>query len=268
MVRNKISLNSSSYNSNNSNSSSWKALIIIGVLFFLFTYSLYMIVGHIFLSSLNSSSSSLSSPSDTLSKIKNKIHENDENEMTLPVDSEGNIIEETHFFLETNKNKVLLCDQRDTLHELSDMIEEEEDYNFHILSNFDEPKYYQLCIGMHEHRHTLNINLIDGTCDLYFATTHIATPTSWDWKINHRLSKKISIHTYSQEFLTLNDGSFFITVVNHQVDQNSKHDCHINIKISSFSNERLLRQLPSLRGGKVLLKRDLVNLTHNSKIFH
>ena len=271
-----------SSSSSSSSSSSWRALIVIGILFFLFTYSLYFLVVYFFLSSLSSSNSPPPPSSSSKSRRdinhwnegSNYLHKRTDNEEIEQIKyNELQQIEEVekHFFFEIKdkKKELLLCDQRDLIEGLGDIIEEgeEENYNLHVLSNFDELKYYQLCIGMHEHRHSLNIQIIDGTCDLFFATTHLATSTSWDWKINHRLSKKILIHTYSSEFLILNDGSFFLTVVNYQENQHSKPDCHINIKISPYSNERLLHQLPSLRGGKVLLKRDLINLTQN-KNFH
>lgn len=228
-----------------------------------------MIVGHFALSALTSSSSSSSSssspPFNSQSRSSGGGTHGYNKQMNNKAEEYEDTPYESHLFLETTKNNVIMCDQRETVEGMGEIIKEEDDYNLHVLSNLHELKHYQLCLGMHDHRHTLDITILDGTCDLYFATTHLATPTSWDWKLNHKLTKKISIHTYASEFLTLNDGTFFVTVVNQQDDHQSKHDCHVNIKISPYSNERLLRQLPALRGGQVLLKRDLDNLKHNQK---
>ena len=159
-------------------SSSWRALIVIGILFFLFTYSLYFLVVYFFLSSLSSSNSPPPPSSSSSSKSRrdinhwnegsNYLHKRTDNEEIEQIKSnELQQIEEVekHFFFEIKdkKKELLLCDQRDLIEGLGDIIEEgeEENYNLHVLSNFDELKYYQLCIGMHEHRHSLNIQIID-----------------------------------------------------------------------------------------------------------
>jgi hypothetical protein len=77
----------------------------------------------------------------------------------------------------------------------------------------------------------------------------------WDWKLNSRLTRRsLAIHTFAPEILRSNDKNLHVGVVSN----NSGGACRVGVKVSLFSEEKLLPKL-GLRGGQVLLKRDLVH---------
>ena len=130
-----------------------------------------------------------------------------------------------------------------------------ENSNYDLLVNFEKSTMYQqICIGSHNHQHTIKVSILDGDCDVYItAKRRIPSATSWDWRLYHKLAQTISIHTYSSDYQNANEGGVVIAVL--PVDANSQF-CKIRYEILTYDNEELLHKL-SLRGGKVLMKRDL-----------
>jgi hypothetical protein len=255
----------------NGNSNSLKVLVIIGVLFLGLIFSFYFIVTSLFLATFPPSSE------ETFVSSRNDIHQR-----AFPQVSQGEQqqhddvtrLEDAHLFHQIPPDSPhTSCLHRDSLMVSSEVLEENEPHNLHIFSSPSQRRSssYQICLGYHVHQHTIRIDLLEGTCDIYFSTTHLPTPTHWDWKLNHRLAQKISIHSYSPEFRTLNDGSLYLTVafsesvdhLHHSGGSSAPH-CEISVQILEYSNEKLLHLLPALRGGKVLLHRDVENLTHHS----
>jgi hypothetical protein len=263
---------SGSSNNSGNRSTSFLVFLIIGIAFLLFILSFYFIITTLFLSTFPITEPPHSSlEGDDHSVMKKQL---DIDAFSQPVYEDK---DSSHLFLKVlRKEDPSFCLHRNNLYENSEVLHENEIHDLSILSNYDQFQHYQLCLAYHpSHQHTIRVDLLDGSCDIYFATTHLPTPTHWDWKLNHRLSKKISIHTYAPEFRTLNDGTFFISAVpiKDQEDQgkhpssfesenNSPH-CQLGIQITEYSNEKLLHLLPALRG-KVLLQRDIENLTHAS----
>jgi hypothetical protein len=263
---------SSSTNSSGNRSTSFLVLLIIGLVFLLFIFSFYFIITTLFLATFPLNDSTPSPHEiETHGIIQNSLDH--KKAFSQPFPDQEDSSESSHLFLQVlNKEDPSFCIHRNNnLYENSEILNENEVHDFSILSNFNVFQHYQLCLAYHpSHQHTIRVDLLDGTCDIYFATTHLPTPTHWDWKLNHQLTKKISIHSFAPEFRTLNDGTLFISAVPIQdplkkqsgENEDSPH-CHLNIQITEYSNEKLLHLLPALRG-KVLLQRDIVNLTHAS----
>mmetsp|Transcript_819 Transcript_819/g.1413 ORF Transcript_819/g.1413 Transcript_819/m.1413 type:complete len:230 (-) Transcript_819:139-828(-) len=136
-----------------------------------------------------------------------------------------------------------------------DILPENHKYDM-ILMLKQEPQYYSLCLGDDAHQQTVEFSLEYGQCDiLVSASGALPRRDFWDWKLNSRLSRRtLAIHTYAPEILRSNDKSLHIGVIS----SNSGGACKVGIKITPFNDEELLPKL-GLRGGQVMLKRDLVH---------
>jgi hypothetical protein len=160
-----------------------------------------------------------------------------------------------HTIAEVSADSLLRCEAEDELHLMGDPMAENNPYE--LLEIFPDkkqkPKYHHICIRQHLHQHTAKLSIINGECNIYVtAQNRLPSPVSWDWRIDHRLSDTISIHTYSKEYQEAGTGGLVIAVV----PENGSEVCRVSFEVQTFTNEELLHKL-SLRGGKVLGKRDL-----------
>jgi hypothetical protein len=146
------------------------------------------------------------------------------------------------------------------------------------LNSINNSIHYHLCIGTHSHQHTLKFvisNTSEYNCYIFTsATKPKPSINNWDWKSNSKSLYKmnsLTIHTYANEFhlQTSQDPGIYITIqVPYDYDDSSISTSTDNIKnknnvtcifeygIYTFTQEEMLHKI-NLRGGKVLLKRDL-----------
>lgn len=126
---------------------------------------------------------------------------------------------------------------------------------------FPDHYNFQFCPSSSFHQHEFKFQLIandihKSDCDMYFSIDQIhPSNLAWDWKSNSiGQTDSISIHSYSKEYQSGKYSSLFISIYSKSVE--FVNNCTFSIQIKPINQNELLSKL-SLRGGKVLLPRDL-----------
>lgn len=185
---------------------------------------------------------------------------------TLKVDEFGHIVFRDNGFVNLCKKDNSFREEYITTSFESRSLIENTIYHFPIRISSTSIHYYQICVSNHDHHHNLKLALLMekdkfmSDCDL-FISTHELHPSSykWDWKSNDKGNDKITIPTYSREFIEADMGGFFLAIIGRE----EKNECILDVMIETLSNEQLLSKM-SLRGGQALLPRDLKQLLDQS----
>ena len=150
---------------------------------------------------------------------------------------------------------------------------------------------FQLCFADdHDHQHTFHIKVhnavnSDADCDMYLSATSPSPDIgNWDWKSANKGADDITLHTYMEEFQSASLNALFLTVTWNEKQssimtkgrgktkqqlsnsEREKDKCILTMEIVPLSNEELLHKLPTLRGGRVLLPRDLEQIKATGSI--
>ena len=171
----------------------------------------------------------------------------------LDPDLTGTAEVEKHSFSQISGGTLNICSGNVQLID-GEPLEENEPYELFFIFEYKEvPQYFQICMASHIHQHTVILSVISGECNLYITAKHrFPTKVSWDWRVDHRLSDSISIHTYADDYRSANEGGLVVGVVS-DIDSSS---CEIGYRVDTFSNAELVHKL-GLRGGKVIMAKDL-----------
>ena len=145
---------------------------------------------------------------------------------------------------------------------------------------FQSRSSWQLCIAQHDHQHGFRIKTYQSSaesnpslaskidCDLYLSAT-VPNPgtENWDWKSNGVGDDSITIYSYAEEFRKSKLRALFISTNEKMNDfRESGSSCVVQLEIFRVSDRDLLHKM-SLRGGQVLLPRDL-DLLKRSRFSH
>lgn len=135
-----------------------------------------------------------------------------------------------------------------------------------------EHAVYQLCFADdHDHQHTFKIKTRslapDVDCNLYLSASSVSPGRSnWEWKSDAKGPDDITLHSYMEEFQAASLNALFITVAWKDGSGTgsgsgrkpvSGDKCELTIEVSTLPNDELLHKLGTLRGGQVLLPRDI-----------
>jgi hypothetical protein len=144
------------------------------------------------------------------------------------------------------------------------------------ISSIESPSTWQLCIAHHDHQHAFKLKTYPNSngskldknlkvdCDLFLSTSVVSPgPQNWDWKSNDRGHDSITIHSYAAEFQKSSLNTLFISVGQKNLYQGVSSGCVLELEVITVANEELLHKMGSLRGGQVLLPRDLHKLIAN-----
>lgn len=171
--------------------------------------------------------------------------------------------QELHF-LRRNNNEQKCYD--DNVRRIPSGYINENEMNFETISiNHTFVKYYHLCIGRHHHYHTIKISMNESSavsCNIYISVDNPSpSKQNYDWKLKSfisQISHSINIHTYSKEFFDSHDGGLYFAVASDNILNHSQQlHCEFGIGIYTFTDDELVHKL-NLRGGQVLLKRDIM----------
>ena len=177
--------------------------------------------------------------------------------------------------LEDMRNRCdILLDQDSMSLPYSTVLTEGHNSSYSIDVDFKRPYYMQLCLAKHMHQHRVDIKLGSlhdiHQCELYLSTENRRPSShSWDWKIDsYQTTPIISLFTYLPEFKrsTAVSGALFIGL--HRSEhayETAKVHCDLQLTISKINNEALLART-RLRGGQVLLPRDVAYLFRDSRV--
>jgi hypothetical protein len=121
----------------------------------------------------------------------------------------------------------------------------------------------QVCFGRHAHQHTIDVKIVPSNtasdCDMYVSASN-PNPSSlqWDWKSTKvgAGEESLRIMSYAKEFLAANLNTVFISIY-AAGSRETRHSCTAYITVSRLSTTELLHKVGSLRGGQILLPRDL-----------
>ena len=220
----------------------------------------------------------------TVHKKKNKahIHTTGVKEKNMKVSSIGS----AHFLVEQRDIAVQNCIEKHHRPKKAQDVKENTIMSIPI-NGASQHSAFQLCFADdHDHQHTFNIKVkavnSDTDCDLYLSST-ATTPNSgnWDWKSANKGSDDITLHTYMEEFQSASLNALFLTVTwnekvssiltkgrrkTNQMSNSEKEKCILTMEIVPLPNEELLHKLPTLRGGRVLLPRDLEQIKETGSI--
>lgn len=133
--------------------------------------------------------------------------------------------------------------------------------NLKIVSG--DPQFFQLCLSKHKHQHVVELNITaedsSSDCDFYISASNLVpNRMSWDWKSNNNGDDKLTLTTYSVEYVKAEMGGFFIGIYG----KSPNNLCTLGVKVFKIPNKNLLHKL-SLRGGQVILPRDLDSIIGN-----
>lgn len=161
-----------------------------------------------------------------------------------------------HFINEAMISRTMCTTQDSTTLIETEVIENEEVVQLFSVTS-KEYQYRQLCLGSHSHPHSIAISLDSsvGDCDFYLSASNESPSNSdWDWRSNEsRHRDSIIIYSYAKEFQQANSQSIFIGIIG-KLEENR---CKLKVTVSAVSTEELLRKSNSLRGGQILLPRDV-----------
>ena len=143
----------------------------------------------------------------------------------------------------------------------------------HSLSNT-----WQLCYAHHDHQHGFKLKTYPNPnaagygeesridCDLYLsATSTLPSASDWDWKSTDVGYDSITVYQFASEFQRSRLKALFISI-NEKYDTNDfqrnhiRNRCLLEIEVLTVLDNDLLHKMGSLRGGQIMLPRDLKKL--------
>ena len=166
----------------------------------------------------------------------------------------------SHSLIEKEKSE-LKCEDYLELGYISDLFglhEFAEDQEYVLKVNVDDfvSKYFVLCIAKHDHQHSIEMFLQSsvGDCD-FFLSSQYETPSLnlWDWKSTDNGADSIKIYSYAIEFKGMSTISLYVAING----KDKINRCELKLRVGKVTNEQLLHKIGSLRGGKILLPRDI-----------
>ena len=138
-----------------------------------------------------------------------------------------------------------------------------------LFSFSDQNHYYKLCLNWGFYFHSIKLNSYSKSaklaCDLYVSATEpYPSSTSWDYKSTESFkNNSLYLHSYLPE-LKQSRGTLFIAVnrrLVHLTGFKIIDPCHLEVEIGKVENDQLLNKLGLFENGKVLLPRDLHEIT-------
>jgi hypothetical protein len=122
--------------------------------------------------------------------------------------------------------------------------------------------FAQLCLGIHTHHHSVLFSSKPkeqhgSSCNLFVSTTMLRPDRlNWDWKADSVHSNSLKLHTYTDEFKRESySGALYVGVYSL-----TPNECEIEIQVSTYHTRELLSKAGLLRGGQVLLPRDVPDI--------
>ena len=188
----------------------------------------------------------------------------------------------SHYIVDQSFISAELCTRESSLYGLNaqittiDLIE-----NIPLVIKADElsvSNTWQLCYAHHDHQHGFklktypNPNAVGSSeqsqadCDLYLsATSTLPNSSNWDWKSTDNGYDSITIYQFASEFRRSKLKALFITIneksgTNNVERSHIRNRCVLEIEVLTVRDEDLLHKMGSLRGGQIMLPRDLNKL--------
>jgi hypothetical protein len=189
--------------------------------------------------------------------------------VTTAVDS-SQPIEESHLYYDGMAHNYNVCTADEIL--IPGTTIEENAGKTLFIAHIEPGKAYrsQLCLAHnHGHTHSIAIRALEDTssdshCVFYFSTKSISPSSSrWDWKAETSLSPSLTIYTYMPEFTATSNHALYIG--GYAKDPTREVTCTIEVSIAAYDNMKLLSR-SSLRGGQVLLPRDVKDVISSDRI--
>jgi hypothetical protein len=178
----------------------------------------------------------------------------------------GTIDNDNLHFMRIDEMEQNLCLSKDLSSTtfLNKIIPENVTTSFSFTVSKNSVKYFQLCFSKGTHQLEFDFLLLPerGDCDMLLSASQpYPSSTSWDWRSSDLGEDHLSIRSYAPEFHRSGRDSLFIAVSGRA----ETNECTLRARVRALTAQDLLRLLsPLLRGGQVMLPRDLIQLQSSS----
>jgi hypothetical protein len=136
--------------------------------------------------------------------------------------------------------------------------------------SYDRPHFAQLCLAQHLHHHAVEITAVKTVDDkighcLLFVSLHSPRPSRqlFDFKADKATDENsITLHTYMSDFIQAQAKILHLSVRTETATQSSTSmiQCTLKIKVTPVKVDELVRVSPALRGGQILMAKDVEKL--------